>query len=268
MAGLRIAITGCATGIGAETARILKERGAHVTGFDIAEPKGNVDTFIRIDLADRASIDRAAVQAAGPFDALCNIAGLPPKAGNSTCARILSVNTMGLRRFTRAMLPKLGANASIVNMASRAGQRWRENIEQVKALLRLDDDADVAAFCAANAIDDVRAYDLSKEALIVWTMSQTEALLAKKLRMNTISPGAIDTGIMPDFIAAFGERATRQIARAGRPGSATEVAQVVAFLASPQSHWIKGIDVAVDGGKGAFATSDLLGLSTAGIKGI
>ena len=268
MAQLRIAITGCASGIGAEAARILRESGAHVTGFDIFEPKSNVDTFVKIDLADRASIDRAAAHVTDPFDALCNIAGLPPKSGNSTAPRILSVNLMGLRRFTRAMLPKLAPGASIVNMASRAGQRWRENIEQVKTLLALDDDADMAAFCAAHAIDVVRAYDLSKEAVIVWTISQTEALLRRQLRMNTISPGAIETGIMADFIAAFGERATRQIARAGRPDSATEVAEVAAFLASPQSHWIKGTDVIVDGGKSAFAASDVLGLGAAGIKGM
>lgn len=263
---LRIAITGCASGIGAEAARILQERGAHITGFDVVEPNRSVDAFVRVDLADRASIDRAVVQAHGPFDALCNIAGLPCRPGLRE--KVLAVNIQGLRRFTRAMLPKLAPDASIVNMASRAGQRWRENIEQVKAILRLDDDTDIAAFCAAHAIDDVRAYDLSKEALIVWSISQTEALLPRGIRMNTISPGAIDTAIMPDFIAAFGERATRQIARAGRPGSATEVAEVVAFLASPQSHWIKGADVIVDGGKSAFATRDMLGLGAAGIRSL
>lgn len=266
MAGLRVIITGCASGIGAEAARLLKQRGADITGLDVVEPKAHVDRYLPIDLSQLASIDRAVADLNGPYDALCNIAGLPCRPGLRE--KVLAVNVQGLRRLTGAVLPKLSSDASIVNMASRAGQRWRENIAQVNALLRLADDADLAAFCTTHGIDDVRAYDLSKEALIVWTIAQTEALAARGLRMNTISPGAVDTSILQDFLNAFGERATKQIARAGRSASATEVAEVVAFLASRESGWIKGTDIVVDGGKGAFATSDQLGLGIAGIAGL
>lgn len=256
-----VAITGCATGIGAESARILRSRGAHVTGFDVADASGLVDTYIPLDLSDPKSIARAVDAAAGHFDALCNIAGLPPKSGSLSAGRILSVNFIGTRHFTQALLPKLAKGASIVNMASRAGSRWRENLPQVKALLALDDSAEPAAFCKAQAIDDVRAYDLSKEAIIVWTLAQSEPLLKRDVRINSISPGAITTRIYDDFINAFGERATRQIARAGRAGKPEEVAELVAFLASRESAWIKGVDINVDGGKGAFATCDALGLT-------
>lgn len=258
---LRVAITGCATGIGAESARILRSHGAHVTGFDVADASRLVDEFIPLDLSDPASIAKAADSARGSLDALCNIAGLPPKSGSLTAERILQVNFVGTRLFTQALMPKLAAGASIVNMASRAGSRWRENLAQVKALLAIRDHQDVAAFCKSNRIDDVRAYDLSKEAIIVWTLTQTEPLLARGVRINSISPGAISTRIYDDFIAAFGERATRQIARAGRAGRPEEVAELVAFLASPASGWIKGVDISVDGGKGAFATCNALGLS-------
>jgi len=257
---LRVAITGCATGIGAESARILRSRGAHVTGFDVADATGLVDTFIPLDLSDPASIARASDAAGGTFDALCNIAGLPPKSGSLTAERILQVNFIGTRLFTEALVSKLAAGASIVNMASRAGSRWRENLIQVKALLALEEHGQVAGFCKANAIDDVRAYDLSKEAIIVWTLAETEPLLARDVRINSISPGAITTRIYDDFIAAFGERATRQIARAGRAGRPEEVAELVAFLASRESGWIKGVDINVDGGKSAFAACDALGL--------
>lgn len=257
----RIAITGCATGIGAESARIMRSRGVHVTGFDVADASGLVDTYIPLDLSDPQSIARAAHAAAGNFDALCNIAGLPPKSGSGSAERILYVNFLGTRLFTQALVPKLAKGASIVNMASRAGSRWRENLAQVKALLALDGRETLAAFCNVHAIDDVRAYDLSKEAIIVWTLAQTEPLLARDVRINSISPGAITTRIYDDFINAFGERATRQIARAGRAGRPEEVAQLVAFLASPESGWIKGVDINVDGGKGAFATCDALNLN-------
>jgi NAD(P)-dependent dehydrogenase (short-subunit alcohol dehydrogenase family) len=148
-----------------------------------------------------------------------------------------------------------------VNMASRAGSRWRDNLVQVKALLALREHGHVAGFCKAHAIDDIRAYDLSKEAIIAWTLAESEPLLARDVRINSISPGAITTRIYDDFITAFGERATKQIARAGRAGRPEEVAELVAFLASQESGWIKGVDINVDGGKGAFATCDALGLS-------
>ena len=263
MDGMRVVVTGCSSGIGAEAARLLKARGAEVTGIDIVQPAAHVGHFLQVDLADVASIDRTIAALDGPYDALCNIAGLPCRPGLRS--KVLAVNVRGLRRLTRALIPMLADGAAIVNLASRAGQRWRDNIEQVKALLRLPDDADLAAFCEAHGVDDVRAYDLSKEALIVWTMAQTERLLARGLRMNTISPAAVDTTILADFINAFGDRATRQIARAGRAASTTEVAEVVAFLAGRESKWIKGVDIIVDGGQSAFVTSDLLGLDQIGV---
>lgn len=52
----------------------------------------------------------------------------------------------------------------------------------------------------------------------------------------------------------------RIVERAGRPGKAEEVAQIAAFLLSPASSWIKGTDIAIDGGMGAFNQSDVMGL--------
>lgn len=254
----QVAITGAAGGIGGELARLMTSRGARVTAFDVVEPAASVASFIATDLADPASIDRALASAPGPFDALCNVAGLPPRNGLE--ATILAVNFTGLRRFTNGMLEKLPPGASIVNLASRAGSRWGENIDQVKALLALLDDADLAAFVADKGIDPVRAYDLSKEALIVWTMVRTADLAERGLRMNCISPAAVQTGILDDFMAAFGERAARGIALAGRAGTAAEIAQVAAFLISPESGWIKGANLTADGGLEAMVTTDKFGL--------
>ena len=56
---MRVALTGGATGIGAEIAARLKARGDEVTAFDISEPEANIDRWIKTDLSDPASIQAA-----------------------------------------------------------------------------------------------------------------------------------------------------------------------------------------------------------------
>lgn len=254
---MQIALTGAASGIGAATLARLKQAGHSVTVFDIAEPSG-ADRWIPVDMSDMSAIDTAAAQADGPFDALILNAGLPPRDGNAV--DVLTVNVFGLMRMAREMEPKLAPGASIVSTASRAGEHWRQNLPQVKALLGLTGPAALPDFVAANQIDPLRAYCLSKEAVVVWTIRQTERLLAKEMRANCISPSAVDTPILGDFKAALGERAEKSLARVGRAGSAQEIAALIVFLASPESGWVRGQNVTVDGGMTAMALSDELGL--------
>ncbi|MEX0337514.1 MAG: SDR family oxidoreductase [Arenibacterium sp.] len=253
------AITGVSNGIGKALAAIVKGARHRVVGLDIAPPVDSVDQFIPLDLSDPTSIATACTAMNEPLHGLCNSAGLPPRDGLE--ARILEVNFFGTRALTKALEPQLTEGASVVNLASRAGHRWRENLDQVKRLARLDPAADLAEFLADEKIDPVRAYDLSKEAVILWTMASSEAYLNRNQRINSISPGAVDTGILQDFETAFGQRMTQNVARAGRTGTPEEIAQLAAFLLSPQSSWIKGIDVSIDGGMSAFNLSDALALS-------
>ncbi len=255
---MRVAITGAATGIGAAAVALLKAGGHDVVGLDIAEPAG-VDLWVPVDLGDGRSVAQAAASVEGPFDALINNAGLPPRAGNAV--PVLQVNVFGLIGLTEALLPKLAQGASIVSTASRAGHAWRENIDEVKALLALPGPDAVARFVEERDMDPLRAYALSKEAVIAWTVAQTEAWITRGLRGNTVSPAAVGTGILDDFIAAMGERVAKNIARAGRPGTAEEIASVLVYLAGPESGWIKGQDITVDGGMSAFAMADGLGLN-------
>lgn len=257
MTSLTYAVTGVASGIGAELARILKAQNYRVIGFDIQETAENVDRFVHLDLNDPDSI---AVAAAidEPLDGLCNNAGLPPREGLEEA--ILQVNFLGTRAFTYAMTPHLQSGASIVNMASRAGHGWRDGLEQVKRLAALTNPGDITAFITSENIDATRCYNLTKEALILWTMAETERLTNRGLRMNSLSPGGISTGIIGDFQKAFGAQMAKNVARAGRPGNATEIADIAAFLLSPASNWIKGADITVDGGMGAFNQSDAMGL--------
>jgi NAD(P)-dependent dehydrogenase (short-subunit alcohol dehydrogenase family) len=71
----------------------------------------------------------------------------------------------------------------------------------------------------------------------------------------------VATGLLSDFAAAFGDAMARNVARAGRPGQPAEIAAVAAFLLSPESSWLRGAEVSPDGGMGAFAASDALGLA-------
>ena len=159
------------------------------------------------------------------------------------------------------MLSRLNAGASIVNTASRAGAMWRDNLDEVKALMALPVE-ELPDFIAQRNIDATRAYNLSKEAVIVMTMSMTSQLLEKELRMNSVSPAAVSTGILPDFAKAFGDKMEKNLARVGRPGTPEEVADVIVFLACEQSSWIKGQDIVVDGGMSATVASEMMGLTT------
>jgi len=210
---MRIAITGAATGIGAEVAALLKASG--------------------------------------------DDAGLPPRAGLEE--KILRVNYFGLRTFLNGMLDHLKPEASIVNTASRAGAMWRDNLTQVKALMALDEN-DLQNFIKDQSIDPTRAYNLSKEAIIVMTMAETENMIRRNLRINSVSPAAVSTGILPDFAKAFGDKMTKNVARVGRAGLPEEIAKVIVFLTSDDSKWINGQDIVIDGGMSAAITTDMMQL--------
>jgi NAD(P)-dependent dehydrogenase (short-subunit alcohol dehydrogenase family) len=253
---MRVALTGGASGIGAAVVAKMKLDGHWITSFDIAEP-GGIDHWIETDLSDPASIDHALLVSEGPFDVLINNAGLPPREGLTE--KVLRVNWFGLSQFLDGILPQLSKGASIVNTASRAGAMWRDNLEEVKALQALNTDA-LGEFIKERSIDATRAYNLSKEAVIVMTHARTEEMISRGLRMNAVSPAAVSTGILEDFVQAFGPRVAANIARAGRAGTPEEVAEVITFLASPQSNWIKGQDIVIDGGMSAMTMTDMMDL--------
>lgn len=254
-----VALTGAATGIGAALLKKLGAAGHRVTAFDVIEPVEPVERWIETDLCDPASIHAAIARAGEPFDALINNAGLPPREGMAT--QILAVNFFGFRQFFDGIIDQLAPGASIVNTASRAGAHWRENLDEIKALMELESLDEIEHFVAGHGIDHVHAYNLSKEAMIVFTLARTEEMVARGFRMNCVSPAAVSTGILDDFKSAFGERMAKNVARVGRPGTPEEVADVIAFLAGPGSAWLRGIDVTVDGGMSAMAQADASGLT-------
>lgn len=243
----KIIVTGAASGIGAETAKVLKAQGATIIGMDLNEPQANVDQYIKVDFSDPDSIEKAVASAPGGIDALCNIAGLPPTKDR---ALVLKVNFLGLRHFTELMIDKLSDGASIVNVASLAGLGWPEAGDQIKALLALRDFSATEDFCKTNNVgqEGGRSYFFTKETLIVWTMMNRWTWRDRGIRMNCVSPGPVETPILPDFLETLGERAAEDAKVMDRPGRPEDIAPVIAFMCSEASNWIRGANIPVDGG--------------------
>ena len=202
--------------------------------------------FFQADLADPASIERLVAALPAGAHGPANIAGLPP---TRPAEDVLAVNLVGLKALTTRLVPRLADGASIVNLASLAGLGWPQ--PEAKAAIDASatlDFAGIAAFCKAHDIVGARSYFFSKEALIVWTMQNRWTWRARGIRMNAISPGPVQTPILPDFLQTLGARAEEDMRTMDRPGRPEDIAPVVAFLLSDASAWIRGANLPVDGG--------------------
>lgn len=245
--GHTVIVTGAASGIGRETSIELTRRGARVIGVDKHDAVP-VDLFYRVDLADPASIDELVDRLPAGADGLCNIAGVPPSQHGSL---VLAVNTLALIRLTVALVPKLADGASIVNVASMAGNGWRDHLDQVTELLALPWDALDDFVARRQLAEGARSYFLSKEAVIVWTMQNRWTWRDRGIRMNCVSPGPVDTPILDDFLETLGDRAQESVRNMDRFGHPSDVAPVVAFLLSDEARWFRGANLTPDGGMGA-----------------
>ena len=245
---MRLALTGGATGIGAATAARLRADGHEVVIFDIRAPDSG-DRWIQLDLMDPGSIAAALQAADGSFDGLCSIAGVPPRDDNAVPC--LTVNTLATCAFIEGFMPKLNEGAAVVSVASRAGMGWQSNLDQLENLLA-QTPASLDEWCAGNEVDATKAYILSKQALIYWHQRAVTPYIGKH-RFVTVSPSAVSTGILDDFVKAFGPMVAANLARVGRSGTPQEVAELIAFCVSPAASWMNGVDVITDGGMGAMA---------------
>lgn len=249
-------VTGVASGIGAETCRLLKEQGATVIGIDRNETD-TADQFFQADLSDPASIDELITNLPAGTNGLANIAGLPPTAPASL---VMRVNLYGLQRLTNGLVPKMADDASIVNLASLAGFGWPNALEQSTAALALSMDDDVDDFCTSQGLDtdeSGRSYFLSKEALIIWTMQNRWTWRDRGINMNCVSPGPVDTPILGDFIQTLGARAEEDMKVMDRPGTPQDLAPVVSFALSAHAKWFRGTNLTADGGMSSHILSNI-----------
>ncbi len=256
--GKTIVVTGCASGIGLETARLCKAWGATVLGVDRTLTHEHVDELYRVDLSDPTLIRQLVQALPAGVHGIANIAGLPPTA---PAERVLKVNLVGLKAFTLAMIPKLADGASIVNLASLAGFDWANHVSSIHDCEDLDFD-DVAEFVRTHDAGDAggRSYFFSKEALVAWTLQNRWTWRERGIRMNAVSPGPVDTPILADFVKTLGARAEEDMRVMDRPGLPSDIAPVVAFLLSDGSRWIRGANLAVDGGMASHLLCNLHGL--------
>lgn len=235
--GRAVLVTGGAGGIGRAVARRLAGAGARVGVADLAADDaraaaasvGGGAIGLALDVTDEAACDRAVstmIEAFGALDGLVHCAGIGVEraALDTTLAewtRILSVNLTGAFLMCRAAARRMGEGASLVTIASTAGERGS----------------------ARRA-----AYGASKAGLINLTQALAVELAPRKIRANVISPGPIETELVrrmhaPDTRAGF-ERRT-PLGRYGRP---EEVAGAALFLLSDDAAFVTGHVLRVDGG--------------------
>ncbi|MFF0063569.1 SDR family NAD(P)-dependent oxidoreductase [Streptomyces sp. NPDC005279] len=240
--GRVVLITGAARGQGEQEARLLAAEGAKVVLADVLDDQGEAvakelgdDTaaYVHLDVsreADWIAAVAAAKNAFGKIDGLVNNAGILRfnelvSTPLEEFQQIIQVNQIGCFLGIRNVAPEIGAagGGTIVNTAS---------------------------YTALTGMAGVGAYAATKHAILGLTRVAALELAARKIRVNAVCPGAVDTpmsnpgGVDP---AAVGEL-YRKLVPLGRVGEPEEVAKLVLFLSSEDSSYITGQPFVIDGG--------------------
>lgn len=265
--GRRVVVTGCASGIGEHVARQLTELGAEVVGLDIrareerdseGQPALQLREFHEVNLADPASIDQAAASIGGQVDALFNVAGV--SSGIKDPLRVVTINFLGTRQFTEALVPTMPPGSAIANVSSLAASAYRENAGVTAGLLDTVTMAEGVEWCQRNpeALADGGGYRLSKEAIILYGLANVAVLGAKGIRINCTAPGVTDTPILDQLRSAYGQEFLDAFRTPlGRVSEPSEQAAVLVFLNSKAASYITGQVIWVDGG--TIGETDLAG---------
>lgn len=249
--GKRILLTGASTGIGNATLRRLVDDGHEVVSLDVKDAPAGAVEHHNCDLSDPESIDAVVAGLEGGFDGLGNIAGV---AGSMGAELVLRVNVYGLRHLTETLLAagRLNDGASIVNIASLAGMAWQRHADRIAALDAAGDFAAGIEVAAAYDRGGPNAYVLSKEWVVSYTKQLAGQLLARRIRVNSVSPGPVDTPLFPYFETDAGaEQMAWMNEQVGRVGKPEDEAEVVAWLLAGECGWLNGVDLPVDGGLSA-----------------
>ncbi|MFD1214796.1 SDR family oxidoreductase [Arthrobacter sp. GCM10027362] len=254
---LPIVITGVSSGIGARTAQVLGGRGVPLIGIDRNAPEAFDGVFIQADLSTPEGVEAAAaaVATAAPngIAGLANIAGVP---GTAPWRTVLSVNVFGVRGLVRALAPLMAEGGAVVNLASNVGVQWRTVRDRCAQFALAEDQAAALAAVAGDEEITAESYLFSKQCVRFLTEHLAAELLPRRIRVNSVSPGPVATPILEDFKQDHGrdkvEGAGKLLGRFGQP---EDIARVVDFLLRPESAWVNGSDIRVDGGLAAYRGS-------------
>jgi meso-butanediol dehydrogenase/(S,S)-butanediol dehydrogenase/diacetyl reductase len=255
LAGTHVLITGAGGGIGAATARRLASEGAELLLADLnAEPLQTIarelgQPYVQTDVTQAADIQRmldAAYQRWGRLDVLFNNAGVAwarpmLELTEDDWDRLMAVNL-------RAVFFVLqGAARRMRSQPPMSGSELRGKLIQT---------ASIAAFRGGQ--NYMLHYNASKAGVVSVTRTAANVLAPDRITSNCICPGAVDTPMWTRIDAdwaeieglAVGEAWRRRTAviPLGRPEQASDVAGVVAFLASRDSDYMTGQALIVDGG--------------------
>jgi NAD(P)-dependent dehydrogenase (short-subunit alcohol dehydrogenase family) len=244
-------LSGAASGIGAATARLFAERGYSVAALDIQESGQQICSeirqaggdchFYRCNITDEAQVQEtvtAVHERFGRIDALLNIAGIvlvKPLIETSWAEfqRVMEVNLGGTFLLCKHVLPVMRAQtgSSIVNMASVSG-----HVGQTEHAL----------------------YGASKGALLSFTRALAWEVAADHIRVNSLSPGSVDTPMLRADVTGEAARTGRSFEELKREreneqafrrwADPREIAEAVYFLASEAASFVTGSDLLVDGG--------------------
>lgn len=232
-------VTGAGSGIGRACALLLAGAGARVACLDIdaAAARATSDEIagpsvaVEVDTTDEPRVE-AAVRTAeaelGPMQVLVNAAGIVIRKSllETTSAewrRVLDVNLTGYFHLLRASVPRMEAagGGSIVQIASIAGHTGY----------------------------GYASYTATKGGVLAITRQLAAELAPRRIRINSISPGVIETGLNRDTLSTDEIRdATIANTPWGRIGRSEDIAQAALFLAGPASDFVTGTDLIVDGG--------------------
>jgi NAD(P)-dependent dehydrogenase (short-subunit alcohol dehydrogenase family) len=254
--GKRVIVSGCFSGMGEATAKILLELGAEVHGFDFKESKLKLASFSLVDLRDEASINAAVDKLGGKIDALFNCAGLPQTAPPMD---VMKVNFIGARHLTEKVIPLMKAGGAIANIASTGGLGWSRRIPTNMQLVATPNYAAALEWCAANMETVAEGYSFSKEAMIVWTQFRAATLIKQGLRMNCTLPSPTQTPMMKEFQSATPAEVFKAAMQPmDRLSTPEEQAGGLVLLNSALASIVNGVVLPVDGGfMGALATGQI-----------
>ncbi|AXY03657.1 SDR family oxidoreductase (plasmid) [Vibrio alfacsensis] len=250
-----IAVTGSASGIGAQVCRMLESEGHSIIGID--QKTDGKFTRIAADLSSKvgrqSAIDETQRLCDGQLDGIICCAGVGVTAPSASL--IVGVNFFGVTELVDGLAPLLveSENASVVVIGSVAAtHQQKETADLAQAMFDFDEQQ--ANRLAEASGSTHLAYAASKFAVTAWARKLSVSIASKGIRVNVVAPGAVETPLhqASKDDPRFGEAVKNFVAPIGRNGQPEEIANAVSFLVSDRASFISGSVLFVDGGMDAM----------------